>query len=130
MTKASKYVAPVALLAIAGAIVAVALMFSGPPAEAQGAATCRGQQATIAGSAGSDDIEGTNGRDVIVGRGGHDELDGNGGRDLICGGGGNDDLAGDWGNDRIYGGPGFDEVDGDEGRDLCRKVEERESCER
>jgi Ca2+-binding RTX toxin-like protein len=109
---------------------ASAVMMSGGSAEAQGTPSCKGQRATIVGTAGSDDLEGTSGRDVIVGRGGNDELDGNGGRDLICAGRGNDDVAGDGGNDRLYGGRGYDEIDGDAGSDLCRSAEERESCER
>jgi Ca2+-binding RTX toxin-like protein len=125
--RSRKVVMTFAVAAI-GAITA-AMMFTSPRAEAQGGASCKGQRATIVGSAGSDDIEGTSGRDVIVGRGGNDELEGNGGRDLICSGGGNDEITGDSGNDRLYGGPGFDELDGDGGSDLCRG-EDLESCER
>jgi Ca2+-binding RTX toxin-like protein len=118
------------ILAVAAlAAITAAMVFTSPRAEAQGGATCKGQPATIVGSAGSDDIDGTSGRDVIVGRGGNDELEGNGGRDLICGNGGSDELTGDSGNDRLYGGRGFDELDGDGGSDLCRG-ENRESCER
>ena len=115
-------------------------------AEAGGQARCKGVAATIVGTAGGDDIDGTRGRDVIVGRGGSDDIEGKGGNDLICGGKGGDDIEGDSGNDKIYGGRGNDELEGDRGRDLlhggpgfdegdggpgsdrCPKVEDRESC--
>lgn len=118
-----------AALAVAGLLTA-SLLVMGPDAGAQGAPSCRGQTATIVGDSRSNDIEGTNGRDVIVGRGGNDEIDGNGGPDLICGGRGNDELSGDTGDDRLYGGLGFDEADGDEGVDVCRAEDRDDECER
>ena len=83
--------------------------FTAPVAEA---AThyCNGYKATIVGTNGADDIEGTSGRDVIVALGGNDDIDGNGGNDVICAGSGHDDVDGGRGNDWISGGSGRDTV--------------------
>ena len=56
------------------------------------AAECFGLPATIVGTGGEDELQGTPEADVIVGKDGNDEIDGNGGDDRICGNGGNDDL--------------------------------------
>ncbi len=90
-----------------------------PTAEAAGY-TCNGYQATIVGTNGSNDIEGTSGRDVIVALGGHDEIDGNGGNDVICAGAGNDEVDGGSGNDWIDGGSGHDDLEGSSGRDTIK----------
>ena len=100
-------------------------------------AQCRGQAATIVGTSGADEIEGTNGRDVIAGLAGNDDIEARGGNDLVCAGAGaddaegkggadrifgnrgNDKLEGDRGNDRLVGGPGFDKAEGDAGNDVC-----------
>ena len=121
------------------------VLTSGNAAEA-GLAKCRGATATIVGTAGADELDGTAGRDVIVGRGGNDDIEGKRGNDLICGGGGNDDIEGDAGKDRIFGGRGSDDLEGDRGddflhggrgndegdggagNDVCRKIEDQESC--
>jgi Ca2+-binding RTX toxin-like protein len=103
------------------------LILNNPGAEAQTAPRCKSVRATIVGTGGSNEIEGTPGRDVIAGRGGHDDIDGESDRDLDCGGRGNDELNGDTGRDRLYGGKGFDEAVGDEGNDVCR-AEVKESC--
>ena len=87
------------------------------PALAQTATTCNGVAATIVGSSGSDDIEGTSGRDVIATLGGDDKIRGEGGNDLICGGPGNDDIRGDAGNDVVFGGDGNDIIRGETGND-------------
>ena len=79
--------------------------------------TCNGYKATIVGTNGNDDIEGTSGRDVIVGLGGHDEIDGNGGNDVICAGSGNDEVDGGSGNDYIHAGSGHDQLEGSSGND-------------
>ena len=102
-----------------------------------GPVTCAGERATIVGTAGNNEIDGTPARDIVQARGGNDEVDGLGGNDLICGGPGSDDLAGDagrdtifggrgndaldgnLGNDRLFGGPGFDDIDGGPGDDTC-----------
>ena len=82
--------------------------------------TCNGYQATIVGTNGSNDIEGTRGRDVIVALAGHDEIDGNGGNDIICAGAGNYEVDGGSGNDRIDGGSGHDDLEGSSGRDTIK----------
>ena len=96
---------------------------------------CRGEVATIAGTAGPDVITGTAGPDVIVGLGGDDVIDTGDGNDLVCagdgddlvrggdgddllfGGSGSDSLAGGPGNDRLWGNTGDDLLDGDVGDD-------------
>lgn len=116
-------------MGIAGAA-AVAATSLGPfTVASQGAAapTCQGRTATIVGTAGSNEIHGTSGKDVILGRGGNDDIEGRGGNDVICGNRGNDDIEGGGGNDRLYGGRGHDEAEGGRGRDVCR-AEEREHC--
>lgn len=97
---------------------------------AAGAVTpqCQERAATIVGTAGADEINGTSGNDVIVARGGADDVEGRGGRDLICGGGGNDELEGDAGNDFLNGGTGNDELEGGRGDDVCVGGEDLESC--
>ena len=70
---------------------------------AQGATT-----AVIKGTSQSDDIQGTQGGDVIYGFAGNDEIDGRGGFDVILGGPGNDTLSGGGGKDYLSGGDGDD----------------------
>jgi Ca2+-binding RTX toxin-like protein len=102
--------------------------------------TCFGQPTTIVGSDRVDNLNGTEGADVIVGLGRADTINGLGGDDLICGnrngyagdewlvgGEGNDQINGgegddsfgasDDGNDRLLGGPGEDHFFVDEGDD-------------
>ena len=109
--KRSLAVGSAALLAAAGLSFAAAI-----PASAA-THTCNDLAATIVGTNGHDDIEGTRGRDVIVGLAGNDEIDGNGGNDVICGNAGNDEIDGGPGNDWLHGGAGHDELDGDSGAD-------------
>jgi Ca2+-binding RTX toxin-like protein len=97
------------------------------PASA-GTPQCHGRAATIVGTAGADEINGTPGNDVIVARGGADDVEGRGGRDLICGSAGNDDLEGDRGNDFLNGGSGVDELGGGPGDDVCVRGEDLDSC--
>ncbi len=94
--------ANLALLAIA----APALAWIAGPSTAGAAATCRGQVATIVGTADDDRLIGTPGADVIAGLGGDDRIRGGDGDDVICGGDGSDDLVGGRGDDWIDGGPG------------------------
>jgi|GEM_PF-226941 len=97
-----------------------------PIATPRPAILCAGEAVTIAGTAGADTIEGTNGRDVIWGGGGADTIRGLGGDDLICAGEGADVIYGGAGNDRIvaaagddliYGGGGHDIITGGDGAD-------------
>jgi Ca2+-binding RTX toxin-like protein len=91
-----------------------------------GGDVCRGQTATIVGTAGADVLHGTAARDVIVALGGNDTIYGYGGNDLICagagddlvyGGGGRDRLYGEAGNDRLFGQAGNDRLFGQRGND-------------
>jgi Ca2+-binding RTX toxin-like protein len=115
------------------------------PSSTQAPVRCHGRVATIVGNAGSNDIEGTPGRDVIAGRGGNDDVEARAGNDLVCGGRGaddleggrgadalygnrgNDKLEGDRGNDRLVGGRGFDKAEGGAGNDVCF-AEARQGC--
>jgi len=92
--------------------------------------TCRGLEATIVGTAGSETIHGTPGRDVIVAGAGNDWVFGGAGFDVICGGPGRDRLMGERGDDRVFGnrgkdilrgGHGFDRLDGGKAADACYK---------
>jgi len=78
---------------------------------------CRGQVATLAGTAGPDVLIGTPGDDIITGRGGDDVIYGLDGNDLICGGDGDDTLWGGPGLDRLHGGDGDDHLYGGPDRD-------------
>ena len=62
----------------------------------------------IKGTAQSDEIQGTQGGDVIYGFVGNDEIDGRGGSDVIFGGLGNDILSGGGGKDYLSGEEGDD----------------------
>ncbi|MDR4492303.1 MAG: calcium-binding protein [Candidatus Nitrosocosmicus sp.] len=107
---------------------------------------CFGVKATI--WMGGDDVQGTEGDDVIVGGDNDDIIDGLGGDDKICGGKGNDtinggsgldEISGEEGNDTLYGDSGFDYLDGGSGTDdygnggngydYCNEIETEISCE-
>jgi hypothetical protein len=90
---------------------------SAPPAPN---ATCRGEQATIVGTDGADQISGTPAADVIAAVGGNDKLSGLAGNDVICGGKGNDTLKGGPGNDQLSGQKGNDKLYGQKGKDKLR----------
>ena len=77
---------------------------------ADAAVRCDQQRATIIGTEGDDQINGTPGRDVIVALGGDDEIRGATGFDSICAGIGDDFVAGGRAPDRIYGGGGADRI--------------------
>jgi hypothetical protein len=82
--------------------------------------TCKGLNATIAGTNGNDVRTGTPGRDVIAGLGGSDTLSGIAGNDVICGGAGKDLLKGGKGKDSLLGQKGKDALRGGGGKDLCK----------
>ena len=81
---------------------------------------CKGQQATIRGTDGADQITGTTGRDVITALAGKDKVSGLAGKDLICGGGGRDTLSGGKGKDKLLGQKGRDKLRGGGGKDVCK----------
>ncbi|KAA1427163.1 hypothetical protein F0U47_06530 [Nocardioides antri] len=70
--------------------------------------TCGGLPATIVGTAGDDDIDGTEGDDVIVGLAGDDTIGDGGGDDVVCGNLGDDLLWSEGGDDLLIGGGGAD----------------------
>lgn len=72
---------------------------------------------TIVGTAGRDDLEGSEEDDVICGLAGNDELDGGSGNDMLYGGEGDDYLEAGPGNDTLRGGSGNDSLDGEPGND-------------
>ena len=63
------------------------------------------------------DINGTDGRDLIVGTAGDDRINGRAGDDIICAGAGEDVVHGDAGDDYIDGGSDNDKLFGDAGND-------------
>jgi Ca2+-binding RTX toxin-like protein len=73
---------------------------------------------TIIGTTDDDQINGTNGRDVIASGLGADNVAGRGGNDLICLGDGDDTGSGGTGRDVIYGGAGADLLRGGDDRDV------------
>ncbi len=66
---------------------------------------------------GSDVVNGKGGNDCIVGGTGSDALRGDGGNDVILGEEGSDSLIGGGGNDHLYGGAGSDALKGEGGSD-------------
>ena len=93
---------------------------------------CKGEVATIIGTAEADRIKGTKGRDVIVGAAGadtilaspkDDTICGGPGADAISGGSGADDLLGGGGDDMLIGGSGKDRCSGGSGRNKARGCE-------
>jgi uncharacterized repeat protein (TIGR01451 family) len=82
--------------------------------------TCAGEQATIVGTEGDDQLTGTKKKDVFVALGGNDAIYGLEGDDLICAFGGDDLLKGGNGNDALRGGGGADHLGGGAGADALR----------
>ncbi len=82
--------------------------------------TCRGVPATIAGTAGADNLAGTAGRDVIVALGGNDTIAALAGQDLVCAGGGSDFVGAGSSADRVFGGAGKDRLLGRDGVAVLR----------
>jgi subtilisin-like proprotein convertase family protein len=106
----------------------VSASFSPAPPAAPGV-KCGARNATIVGSAGADQLEGTKNADVITGLAGNDKIVGLAGNDRVCGGDGNDKLVGgkgrdtlvgQGGDDRLIGGPGKDKAKGGPGHDVRR----------
>lgn len=67
----------------------------------------------IFGTAGNDNIKGTNGNDLIFALEGNDTVDAKLGNDCIVGGEGNDNLKGAVGRDTILGSEGNDKISGE-----------------
>ncbi|HET7121030.1 MAG TPA: hypothetical protein VFI17_07235 [Solirubrobacterales bacterium] len=85
-----------------------------------GAATCRGETATVTGTAGDDLLVGTTGPDVIVGLAGSDRIVSRAGADLVCAGAGNDYVGAGTAGDRVFAGAGRDRLLGRGGPDLLK----------
>jgi len=83
-------------------------------------AKCSGEQATLTGTAGDDELRGTPGKDVILGFGGKDEVKGLAGKDILCGGPGKDELNGGKSKDELLGQGGKDKLKGGGGNDTCK----------
>jgi Ca2+-binding RTX toxin-like protein len=96
-------------------VAAAALLSMVSVSAAQGQRHCDGVPATIVGTNGPDEIEGTAGPDVIVALSGDDRINGGGGDDVICAGIGNDVAQGQGEDDRLFGEAGDDLLDGGEG---------------
>ena len=105
-------------LVAAGLLVAGGNAFA--PVDEQQRPSCLGARATIVGTAKSDELRGTQRRDVIVALGGSDRVYGRGGDDLLCGGAGDDLLDGGAGLNGVSGGPG---------RDRCLGAKRTTGCE-
>jgi Ca2+-binding RTX toxin-like protein len=118
-------------------VLAITPALAATPSQAL-AGTCRGLTATITGTNGDDELQGTvltdvvwlgagndtftdlGGDDVICGGAGNDTLSGGDGNDYIDGGGGNDAISGGADADRIQGGGGNDEITPGDGNDVVR----------
>ncbi|HEY7874881.1 MAG TPA: hypothetical protein VIG64_07130 [Actinomycetota bacterium] len=99
-----------------GLLVALVVGSGVVPARAQDQ-SCRGQRATIIGTAGKDKIQGTAGPDVIAALAGDDQVESLAGNDVVCLGPGNDRALGGAGDDALYGDADSDLLDGQEGDD-------------
>jgi Ca2+-binding RTX toxin-like protein len=89
---------------------------------------CAGFLATIVGTEGKDEVEGTSGPDVIVTFGGGDKIEGKGGDDIICSGAGDDEVNGNGGHDYIDAGPGKDNLEGNAGNDTLDGGPGKDKC--
>ncbi|MEA9587129.1 calcium-binding protein [Xanthomonas sp. WHRI 10064A] len=74
----------------------------------------------LQGSEQDDELYGEGGNDRLYGQEGNDSLNGGGGNDLVFGGGGNDLLEGGDGDDLLDGGAGDDRLSGGAGSDVFR----------
>lgn len=82
--------------------------------------TCNGLQPTLTGTTRDDELEGTDGPDVILAGPGADRIFGFDGDDVICGGPGNDVIRGGVGDDLLFGNEAADTLYGDSGNDDLR----------
>ncbi len=72
----------------------------------------------IFGTAGGDNIRGTNGNDLIIAFEGNDNIRAGNGQDCVLGGAGADSIRGGNGQDVIFGGEGDDNLRGKNGTDV------------
>jgi hypothetical protein len=95
------------------------------PAGVGSSESCRGEPATVVAAPGVE-INGTDGRDVVVGGDGADRIKTGAGDDLVCAkagadevrtGGGEDEVVGEGGKDKLRGGSGKDRLKGGSGKD-------------
>jgi Ca2+-binding RTX toxin-like protein len=108
------------LMALYAASALIALLCVAAPAQAANP-KCFGQEPTIVGTPGNDNLRGTAHADVIVGLAGNDRIDGLRGDDMICGGHDfvpGDVLRGGAGSDRLSGGRGYERFYGGAGDDV------------
>ncbi len=77
-----------------------------------------GDESSLQGSQGNDELYGSTGVDTLYGKGGDDLLVGNAGNDNLYAGIGNDSVFGGEGNDSIDGSAGNDYLDGGPGGDI------------
>jgi CSLREA domain-containing protein len=89
----------------------------GGPPPPPGDEECQGEDATIVGTDGNDNLQGTAGDDVVVLLDGNDTFDGQKGNDLVCAGAGDDEILGAAGGDDIFGEGGEDTLSGQKGND-------------
>ncbi len=86
---------------------------------------------TLAGTAGPDELDGSDTADVLCGRAGADSIRGYRGHDILRGGRGADALVAGPGHDLVYAGPGDDTVrsaDGRVGNDLVNGGAGDDTC--
>ena len=83
-------------------------------------ATLPGQDRTILGTAGKDNVKGGKTNDTVRGLGGDDKVNGKKGDDFVLGDTGNDRVKGGQGDDWLLGGEGDDVLRGGKGADQFR----------
>ncbi len=106
------------LALLSGASLVIAGVVAGVPTAAHAATpTCRGLTATIVGTAGDDDLDGTPLADVVWLGPGNDKFRGDSGDDVICGGSGRDSINAGYGDDIVNGEGGADKIAGGPGKD-------------
>lgn len=110
---------PTALAALALSGIPAAPVAAVQPNDAARAVKCAGLPATILGTSGSDELTGTDGRDVVVALAGDDFIETGPGRDVVCAGDDFDHVRTGGGRDLVLGGAGDDYADLGAGRDVA-----------
>jgi Ca2+-binding RTX toxin-like protein len=98
-----------------GLLTVVAVALAIPPYSDAGQRRCFGKVPTIVRGAGSQQIVGTSGRDVIIAGRGNDSIRSRQGKDFVCAGPGDDTIHAAEGIGYMDGGPGDDWLDGRRG---------------